>query len=102
MELKNSRNVYARFKDNNWAADLPEMESLSFFNCRVKYLLYLIDVFTKYIWVKPLKDKKAKTVLHGFAKIVNESNCKLNKLWVDQRRFFYNNHMRKRLDDKDR
>ena len=52
------RKVYARFKDNIWAVDLAEMESLSSKNKNVKYLLCVIDVFTKYAWVKPLKDKK--------------------------------------------
>ena len=45
-------------KDNILAADLDEMESLSSKNKNVKYLLCVIDVFTKYAWVKPLKDKK--------------------------------------------
>ena len=54
------RKVYARFKENIWAADLVEMDSLSSKNQHVKYLLYVIDVFTKYAWVKPLKDKKVK------------------------------------------
>ena len=74
------RKVYARFKDNIWAADLAEMESLSSKNKNVKYLLCAIDVFTKYAWVKPLKDKKGKTVLNAFIEIVNESNRKPNKL----------------------
>ena len=78
------RKVYARFKDNIWAADLAEMESLSLKNKNVKYLLCVIDVFTKYAWVKPLKNKKGKTVLNVFIEIVNESNRKPNKLWVDQ------------------
>ena len=52
------RKVYARFKDNNWRADLAEMGSLSSRNKNVKYLLCVTDVFTKYAWVKPLKDKK--------------------------------------------
>ena len=43
-----------------------------------------MDVFTKYAWVKSLKDKKDKTILNAFIKIVNESNRKPNKLWVDQ------------------
>ena len=79
------RKVYARFKDNTWAADLAVMESLSTKNKRVKYLC-VINVFTKYAWVKPLKDKKGKTVFNAFIEIVNESNCKPNKLWVDQGR----------------
>ena len=45
------RKVYARFKDNIWAADLAEMESLSSKNKNVKYLLCVIDVFTKYAWL---------------------------------------------------
>ena len=49
--------------------------------------------FTKYSWVKPLKDKKGKTVLNVFIEIVNESNRKPNKLWVNQGRKFYNNLM---------
>ena len=73
------RKVYARFKDNIWTADLVEMESLSSKNKNVRYLLCVIDVFTKYAWVKPLKDKKSKTVLNAFMKILSESNCKPNK-----------------------
>ena len=42
--------------------------------------------FTKYVWVKPLKDRKAKTVLNGFIEIGNKSKCKLNKLWADQKK----------------
>ena len=52
------RKVYTRFKDSIWAADLAERESLPSKNKNVKYLLCEIDVFTKYVWVKPLKDKK--------------------------------------------
>ena len=68
--------VYARFKDV-WAADLVEMGFLSSFNHGDKYLLRVIDVFTKYTWVKPLIDK---TALHGFTEIVNKSKHKSNKL----------------------
>ena len=51
--------------------------------------------FTKYAWVKPLTDKKTKTVLQDFIEIINKSNCKPNKLWVDQEREFYNGYMQK-------
>ena len=84
------RKVCAKFKVNNWAADLTEMGSFSSKNKNVKYLLFFIDVFTKYAWVKPLKDKKGKTVLNAFLEIVNESNHKLSRLWVEQRRECYN------------
>ena len=62
-------------------------------NKNVKYLLCVIDVFTKYTWVKPLKDKKDKTALNAFIKVVNGSNSKPNKLRVDQGRGFYNKLM---------
>ena len=73
------RKVYGRFKDYNiWAAYLVEMESLPSKNKNVKYLLCMIDVFSKYAWVKPLKNKKGKTVLNSFIEIVSESNRKPN------------------------
>ena len=76
--------MYARFKENIWAADLAEMGPLSSKNRGVKkYLLFGIDVFLKYSWLKLLKDKKAKTVLNGFSEIINKSKSKSNKLWVD-------------------
>ena len=45
-------------------------------NKNVKYLRGVIDAFTKYAWVKPLKDKKGKIVLNTFIEIVNEPNRK--------------------------
>ena len=70
-------------------------------NKNVKYLLCVIDVSTKYAWVKPLKDKKGKTILKDFIEIVNESNCKPNKLWVDQGRKLYNKLMQELLGNMD-
>ena len=68
-------------------------------NKKVKYSLCVIDVFTKYAWVKLLKDKKGKRVLNAFMAIVNESNRKPNKLWIDQGRQFYNKFMQEWLDN---
>ena len=59
------------------------------------------SVFTKYAWVKPLKNKEGKAVLNAFIEIVNEPNRKPNKLWVDQEREFYNKIMQEWLDDND-
>ena len=77
------RRVFARFKNNVWAADLAKMWSFSLKNKNVEYVLCVIDVFPKYAWVKPLKDNKCKAVLNAFIEIVNKSNGKPNKLWVD-------------------
>ena len=61
------------------------MESLPSENKNIKYLLCVKDVVTKYRQVKLLEDKKSKTAFNAFIKMVNESNRKPNKLWVDQR-----------------
>ena len=71
-------------------ADLAEMKSLSSKNKNVEYVLCVIDILTRYAWVKPLKDKKDKTVINAFIEIVNESNRKPNKIWIDQGREFHN------------
>ena len=86
-------------KDNIWEADLAEMRSLFSKNKNIRYLLCVADVFTKYAWVKPLKDKKGKTVLNAFIEKVHESNRKPNKLWVDQGREFYNKFMQEWLNN---
>ena len=59
--------------------DLAEMGSLSFYDRNIKYVLCVIDVFTKYAWVKPLKGKKGKTTLRAFIEILNEPHRKPNK-----------------------
>ena len=89
------RKVNTRFRGIIWEANLAEMRSLSSFNCGAKYLLCIIDVSNKYAWVKPLKDKKAETVPHGFIEIINQSKCKPNKLWVGQAKEFYDSFMKK-------
>ena len=91
------RKVYATFKDNIWAAGLTKVKSLSSKNKNVKHLLCVIDVFTKYAWVEPLKDEKSKTVLNAFVEKVSESRRKSNELWVDQWSEFYNKHIQKWL-----
>ena len=77
------------------------MESLSSKNETVKYLFCVIGVLTNYAWVKALKDKKDKTVINAFTEIVNESNRKPNKLWVNQERELYNKIIQKLLDNND-
>ena len=92
------RKVYARFKDNIWAADLAEMGPLSSKNKDVQYFLCDIDLFTKYAWVKHLKEERDKIVLNVFIEIVSESNSKPNNLWVEQEIEFCNKLMQKWLD----
>ena len=62
------KRVYSGFKDNIWGADLADMQSLSKYNKGIKYLLYAIDLFSKYAWVIPIKDKKGIKITNAFQK----------------------------------
>ena len=52
------RKIHAAFKDNIWGADLADMQLLSRYNKGIRFLLCVIDIFSKYAWVVPLKHKK--------------------------------------------
>ena len=56
------RNVYSSFKNNIWGADLAHMTLISKFNKGIKYLLCVIDLFSRYSWVIPLKNKKGQSI----------------------------------------
>ena len=85
------RKVYSQFKDSIWGVDLADMQSLSRKNKGIKYLLYVIDLYSKYAFVIPLKDKKGISIVNAFEKIIKQSNRKPYKIWVDQAGEFYNN-----------
>ena len=85
------RKVYSAFKDNIGGADLADMQLISKFNKRFRFLLCVIDIFSKYVWVIPLKDKKGVSIVNAFQKILKESDRrKSNKIWVDKESGFYN------------
>ena len=87
------------------------MQSLSRKNKGIKYPLCAIDLFSKYAFVIPLKDKKRISIVNAFNKIIKQSNrrakgtsaqhVKPNKIWVDQGGEFYNNAFKKWLSDND-
>ena len=95
------RTVYSGFKDNIRGADLANMQSLSKYNKGIKYFLCAIDLFGKYAWVIPMKDKKGITITNAFEKILKESNRKPSKIWFDKGSEFYNNSFKKWLKDND-
>ena len=95
------RKVYSAFKDNIWAADLADMQLLSRYNKGIRFLLCVIDIFSKYAWVVPLKDKKGISIVKAFQIILKQSNRKPNKIWVDKGSEFYNASFKKWLQDND-
>ena len=76
-------------------ADLADMQLISKSNKGFRFLLCVIDMFSKYAWVVPLKDKKSISIVNAFQKILNQSGRKPNKIWVDKGSEFYNNSFKK-------
>ena len=77
------RKVYSSFRDNIWGVDLADMQSLSKYNKGIEYLLCAIDLFSRYAWVVPIKDKRGITIVNAFQKLISKVH-KPNKIWVDQ------------------
>ena len=75
------------------------MQLINNFNKGFRLLLCVIDIFSKYAWVLPLKDKKGISIVNAFQKILHKSGRKPNKIWVDKGSEFYNNSFRKWLKD---
>ena len=76
------RKVYSSFKNNILGVDLADMQSLSRYNKRFKYLLCAIDLFSKYAWVISIKDKKGTSIVDAFKKIISERQRKPHKIWL--------------------
>ena len=93
--------VYSGFRDNIWGADLADMQLISKFNRGFRVLLCIIDTFSKYAWVVPLKAKKGITIAGAFQKILDKSEHKPNKIWVDKGSEFYKNSFKKWLKAND-
>ena len=66
------RKVYSLFRDNIWGVELVDMQSLSKYNKEIKYLLCGIDLFSIYVWIVPLKDKKGSSIVNAFQTIISE------------------------------
>ena len=75
--------VYSSFRDNIWGVNLADMQSLNKYNKGIKYLLSAINLFSKYAWVVPLKNKRGITIVNAFKKIISKERNP-NKIWVDQ------------------
>ena len=65
--------VYSSFKDNIWGADLANIQLISKFDIGIRFLLCVINIFSKDAWVFPLKYKKGVTIVNAFQKILNNS-----------------------------
>ena len=85
------RRIIVNHIDEIFAADLVEMQKFAKLNKGYIYLLTCIDIFSKYAWVIPLKDKKAINVKNALGKIIKKRKRKF--LWTDRGTEFYNKQM---------
>ena len=99
-ELKR-RKLYSSLRDNIWDVDSADMELAIKFNKAITLLLCVIDILSKYAWVAPLKDKKDVTIVNAFQKVLDKSDSKPNKIWVDKGSELYNSSFKKWLKDND-
>ena len=79
--------------DEQWQADLMDMSWFMEDNDGVKYLLVIIDLFSRYVWVRCLKNKDGKTVSSAFKNVLDEGR-KPEKLQTDQGKEFLNSHLK--------
>ena len=77
------------------------MQLLSRYNKGIRFLLCVIDIFSKCAWVVPLKDKKGVSIVTAFQSILKQSNRKPNKIWIDKGSELYNASFKKWLQDND-
>ena len=101
IKIFKRRKVYSSCKDNIWRVNLADMQLISKYNKGIRYLLCVIDLFSRYAWVIALKNKKGESIVEGFENILDDSNRKPNKVWVDHGSEFYNNKFKKFLKEND-
>ena len=74
------RKAFSAFKNYIWAADLADMQLISKFNKGFRFSLCVINIFNKYAWLVPLKDKKSGSIVNTFQKGLDDPKRKPNKI----------------------
>ena len=92
----NKRRVLVSGIDKIWASDLADMTAFKDYNDGYTFLLLVIDIFSKYGWIIPLKNKKGETVANALKTIFKERRPQ--KLWTDKGREFYNKDVKELIE----
>jgi Integrase core domain/Chromo (CHRromatin Organisation MOdifier) domain len=97
---KNVRNIsFSHFKRYQFQMDLVDIQSHAKANDGVRYLFTVIDTFTRYAFVRPLKDKYGKTVVNAFKSILDEAQTKPYQIVMDKGTEFNNQDFKKLCED---
>jgi hypothetical protein len=84
--------------DAVWAVDLIDMQHYAKDNDNFKFILAVIDVFSKFGWMRVLKNKTGIEVAHALNEIITSSGRKPKQVWCDKGTEFYNKHVKKLVD----
>ena len=102
-KVRQFRKVVSGSKDNIWSMDLVFMfdkdKKIVKANKGYKYILTVIDLFTRYGWAVPLKSKDAENVWDAFEKIISQSKRQPKHIWVDEGGEFYNKIWEEKLHE---
>ena len=95
------RTLQSSFIDSIWVAYLTDTQLVGKCINRFRFLLCVVDNYRKFAWVIPLKDERSITITNTFQKILNESNHKPNRIWVDKESKSYNRSVELWMQDND-
>ena len=90
------RRVNASGINEIWAVDVIDMQAFSEDNNGIKYLLTVIDIFSKFVWIIPIKRKTGQEVANAFSRILKERRP--SKMWVDKGLEFYSKDVQKLVE----
>ena len=94
-KVRKYRKVLSYHKNDIWSMDLCDMSEFQDVNQRYKYIITIIDLYTRYAWAKPLKSKSAIEVKNAIESIIKEYKAYPKQFYTDEGKEFYN----KTLDD---
>ena len=80
--------------DEQWQADLSDMQSIIKYNKGYAFMLTVIDILSRYAWVIPIKNKSGNEIQRGFQIIFDESGRYPEKLQTDEGKEFFNRKFR--------
>ena len=94
------RKVYPLAVNRIWTADLVDMQKYARQNKGFRYILVVLDIFSRYAWARPIKNKTGPSVKNAFQDIMSDGT-KPNKLWTDKGTEFYNKVLQTFLKEND-
>ncbi len=89
------RKIIVTSLDQEWSSDLLDMSSFSKKNDGFKWVCLIIDVFSRFLWLRPMKNKKQKSVIEAFKQVFKESGVQPKRyLWTDMGGEYTGNEMK--------